>query len=297
MEKVIVLTGPTGIGKTDLSLMIAKKFNMEIINCDASQFKKDLLIGTGKYDTLGTDIKHHLFDIIDASDNYSIKDFKNSAKSLITDITKRSKMPLIVGGTGLYINSLLYDYSLDSDGRTTATEEKYLNYSNDELHELLTKYDEALASVIHKNNRRRVLRAIERIENGESIVNNDTKLAYDSLVIVLNTDRETLYNRINKRVDAMIDSGWVSECQMLKEKYDVSKIKDIGYQELFAYLDGKISLEEAKDLIKQKTRNYAKRQLTWFRNKLAHVEVEMDYNDINNTFNTIVNLCNDFINK
>lgn len=297
MEKVIVLTGPTGIGKTDLSLMIAKKFNMEIINCDASQFKKDLLIGTGKYDTLGTNIKHHLFDIIDASDNYSIKDFKNSAASLITDITKRGKMPLIVGGTGLYINSLLYDYSLDSDGRTTDTLEKYLNYSNDELHELLTKYDEALASIIHKNNRRRVLRAIERIENGESILNNDTKLAYDSLVIVLNTDRETLYNRINKRVDAMIDSGWVSECQMLKEKYDVSKIKDIGYQELFAYLDGKISLEEAKDLIKQKTRNYAKRQLTWFRNKLAHVEVEMDYNDINNTFNTIVNLCNDFINK
>ena len=267
MEKVIVLTGPTGIGKTDLSLMIAKKFNMEIINCDASQFKKDLLIGTGKYDTLGTNIKHHLFDIIDASDNYSIKDFKNSAASLITDITKRGKMPLIVGGTGLYINSLLYDYSLDSDGRTTDTLEKYLNYSNDELHELLTKYDEALASIIHKNNRRRVLRAIERIENGESILNNDTKLAYDSLVIVLNTDRETLYNRINKRVDAMIDSGWVSECQMLKEKYDVSKIKDIGYQELFAYLDGKISLEEAKDLIKQKTRNYAKRQLTWFSTK------------------------------
>lgn len=297
MEKVIVLTGPTGIGKTELSLKLAKEFDLEIINADASQMKRDLLIGTGKYDVKGTSIKHHLFDIIEPNENYSIKDFSNSAKKIITSLNDNGSCGFIVGGTGLYINSLLYDYDLNNLERSGETENKYFTLSNHELHQVLEKLDPNFALTIHENNRRRVLRAIERLEKGEAIIDNDVNIAYDALVILLDTDRSTLYDRINKRVDKMFLDGWVDECKMLLSKYDVTNIKDIGYQEIFSYLKGEKSLEETKELIKKKTRNYAKRQLTWFRNKLDHKSVLVNYDNIDETYDELAHLVRDFINK
>lgn len=297
MEKVVILTGPTGIGKTKLSLMLANKFNCEIINCDASQMKRELNIGTGKYDTSGTNIKHHLFDIIGPTENYSIKDFKDSAKSIISEISNNNHVPMIVGGTGLYINSLLFDYDLESSERDRVFEKKYQTLSNHELHTVLEKYDLNIANMIHENNRRRVLRAIERIEKGEKVSLNDNQMVYDALIIMLDAPRDVLYDRINHRVDEMIDDGWVEECNALSSKYNTSSIKDIGYQEIFSYLKGELKLEEAKEVIKQKTRNYAKRQLTWFRNKLNPIKVMVNYDNLDETFDVLSNLCFEFLNK
>ena len=256
-KKVIVITGPTGSGKTDISLKIAEIINGEIINSDASQFKKDLNIGTAKLDLTKTNIKHHLIDFLDADKNYSIKDFQENGRKIIDDIISRGKTPMVVGGTGLYINALLYDYNLTDDERDPNFEIKYQDVNNHDLHEMLKDLDNESYQNIHENNRRRVLRALEKALSEKEKTLEKHELLYDALILSLNTDREILYSRINKRVELMFDAGWIDECLLLKknENIDITKIKDIGYPEVFSYLDGKLEKEEMYDIIKQKTRN------------------------------------------
>ena len=294
-KKVIVITGPTGSGKTDISLKVAKLINAEIINCDASQLKKDLNIGTAKLDLSSTDVVHHLIDFLPADANYSIKDFQEKGRFLIEDITSRGKVAMVVGGTGLYINALLYDYDLTSTERNPEFEKKYQDLDNHSLHEILKEYDVDSYNLIHENNRRRVLRALEKALEKQEESNEKHELLYDALIFSLNTDRELLYSRINKRVEIMFDNGWIEECISLKEKdIDITKIKDIGYPEVFQYLDGNLEKEEMLNTIKQKTRNYAKRQITWFKNKLNCVWIDMNYNNLDITLDEVMDKINNF---
>ena len=298
MEKVIVITGPTGVGKTELSLKIASMYNGEIINADASQFKKDLNIGTAKIDINSVSVKHHLIDIIEATEMFSINDFQKEARLIIDKIVKDGKTPFLVGGTGLYINACLNEYHLDSSKHDLMFEEKYQDYSNEKLHDVLKEVDYNASLNIHCNNRRRVLRAIELALEGKSISYNidGDKPFYDSLIICLNTDREILYDRINKRCKMMLEEGWIEECRSLKEKgIDLQKIKDIGYSDIDLYLNGDISIEQVEEIIAKKTRNYAKRQITWMKNKMRSVFVNIDYDDINNTINVVKELVDNFL--
>lgn len=301
MDKVVVLTGPTAIGKTQISLDIAKHFKTEIINADASQFRRGLNIGTAKIDLDSVDVVHHLIDIIEIEENFSIKDYQTLARQKITEFKNKGILPFLVGGSGLYINSVIYNYELtDTERDYKFEEEKYNSYNNEELHKLLEKLDFEASKTIHPNNRRRVLRAIERAKIGEKIssFNQGNQLVYDALVIELTTDREVLYDRINQRFNVMIEEGWLKEVKELKRNnIDLTKIKDIGYKELGLYLEGKYEFEEVSELIKKQTRNLAKRQLTWFRNKMATTKVNVDYTNPSHTTNEIIKLISDFLNK
>ena len=288
IDKIIVITGPTAIGKTAISLEIAKIYDGEIINADASQFKRELNIGTAKIDLSSTNIPHHLIDTISPLDNFNISDYQKEGRKLISDIKKRDHTPIIVGGSGLYINSLLYDYKFDSQKRDNASPLNDL--TNEELMTKLRELDIDSANNIPLNNRKRLIRALEVAISGNKISSNldGDKLLYDASIICLTTDRAILYDRINKRVDKMLVDGLISECESLIDKgYELEKIGDIGYKEVALYLKGELSYEDMVDIIKQRTRNFAKRQMTWFRNKLNPVFIEMDYDDINNVVSKI----------
>lgn len=301
MEKVVVIVGPTGIGKTDISLGIARYFNTDIINADASQIKKELNIGTAKIDTTKTSIKHYLIDFLNPEDNFSIYDYQCKVRSIINSMHKENKLPILVGGSGLYINSTIYDYDLTSDKHSLDFEKKYQSLTNEELHEQLKMIDYEAYQAIPMNNRRRVIRAIEIGINGNKSISenkNGNKFIYDSIIICLNTNRDILYDRINKRVDLMINNGWIEECQNLLSKgVNLSNLKEIGYKEIGEYLSGNYSKEEIINVIKQKTRNYAKRQITWFKNKMDCINVNIDYDNINHTQEEIINLINEFLKK
>lgn len=290
MNKVIVITGPTAIGKTDISLEIARIYNGEIINADASQFKRELNIGTAKIDLSKVDVIHHMIDIIGPTSNYSVSDFQNEGRKLIDDIISCGKTPIIVGGSGLYINSLMYDYDFSSPKRD---ESKYENLSNEELMEKLQELDLESSKKIPLNNRKRLVRALEVSESGKKISENicDNLPIYESVFICLNTSRDVLYERINKRVNIMIEEGLINECQELRNKgYDLEKIGDIGYLEINKYLNNEYSLDIAIDEIQKRTRHFAKRQMTWFRNKMNCQFVDVDYNNVSNTISEIKNI-------
>ena len=274
MENLVIITGPTGIGKTELSLELAKKYKGEIISSDSMQIYKKLNIGTAKIDLNKTSIPHHMIDIIEPSDNFTVADFKNSAKKIITDINNRGGLPFLVGGTGLYINSLVYNLDF------TETEPDY-EY-RDELREILEKegseflyeklqdQDRDMAEKIHKNNGQRIIRALEILKSGNKKGDNfrEENKDYNLIYIGLNMDRAKLYEKINQRVDKMIDLGLVDEVKnLLDEGLDKNSqsLKAIGYKEVISYLDGDIDFDEMVDLIKKNSRHYAKRQLTWFR--------------------------------
>lgn len=300
-KKVVVITGPTGIGKTELSLELAKEFNGEIINADASSIRRDLSIGTAKIDLNLTDVVHHLVDIIDADSDFSIKEYQDLAREKIAEITHKNKLPFLVGGSGLYINSTILSYDLSDTGRDLKLEESlYSDYSNIKLFEILKELDSIAASKLHPNNRRRVARAIEMAKAGKKIssIPEADSLLYDALIIEITTDRNILYERINRRFDLMIKSGWLAEVELLrKNNKDFKKIKEIGYDILNEHLLGHISFEDASNQIKQKTRNYAKRQITWFKNKLDTVQVEIDYNNLNDVLKKLKLLINEFLNE
>jgi len=278
MIKLIIICGATAVGKTDFSIKIAKRIDAEIINADASQFKRYLNIGTAKISEEEMDgIKHHLIDIIDPCDDFSISDYQSLARLKIDEIHKRNKNIIICGGSGLYIDALVNDYHLNADkSNHQLDDELYNQYSNEELYKLLESLDKDLATLTHPNNRNRVLRYIERAKCGDSI-KNDNKALYDCMYLFLNRDRDDLYNRINQRTILMLENGWIDECLDLRNKgFDLSKIKEIGYKEIGDYLDNIISYDELVDLIQKETRHYAKRQITWFKNKTKHQLIDIN---------------------
>lgn len=274
MENLVIITGPTGIGKTELSLELAKKYKGEIISSDSMQIYKKLNIGTAKIDLNKTRIPHHMIDIIEPSDNFTVADFKNQAKKIITDINNRGGLPFLIGGTGLYINSLVYNLDFtetepDYDYRDELRE--ILDQEGSEfLYEKLQDQDRAMAEKIHKNNAQRIIRALEILKSGNKKGDNfrEENKDYNLIYIGLNMDRAKLYEKINQRVDKMIDLGLVDEVKnLLDEGLDKNSqsLKAIGYKEVISYLDGIIDFDEMVDLIKKNSRHYAKRQLTWFR--------------------------------
>ena len=288
MNKVIVILGPTCVGKTKLSVELAKLYNGEVINADSTQIFKDLNIATAKITEEEKEgVIHHLFDIKDINEDYTVFDYQKDCRILIDEIIKKGKTPILCGGTGLYIKAALYNYEFNLE------EEKrdYSNYSNNELYEMLLKIDPE--TNIHKNNRKRVERAIDSYKNTGVIpgkVKTD-KLLYDAIFIGLTTDRDYLYERINKRVDVMMSNGLLNEAKWVYESNIRTKavLTPIGYKELFPYFEGEKSLDECLDLIKQNSRRYAKRQYTWFNNQMNVNWFDVDFDNFNNTVLNVLN--------
>lgn len=288
MNKVIVITGPTAVGKTKLSIELAKRYNGEIINADAVQVYKGLDIGSAKVtEEEKEDIPHHLFDIKEVDEEYTIYHYQKDCRKLIKEVQGRGKTPILVGGTGLYIKAALYDYKLTEEKETNT----YDNLTDEELYNKLLEVDKDI--VIDKNNRRRLIRALNYYkENNKSINTNTTnKLLYDAIFIGLTTDRRILYDKINSRVDIMIKDGLLNEVKAFYDKNVRTKplLNAIGYREIYSYFDGNISLEEAIDKIKQNSRHYAKRQYTFFNHQLPVVWFETDYSNFNNTVEKVIN--------
>lgn len=287
---IIVIIGPTGVGKTKLSIELAKKFNAEIINGDSVQIYKGLDIGSAKVTEEEKEgIPHYLFDIKKVTEDYSLYNYQIDARKCIEDIQKRKKNIIIVGGTGLYIKSALYDYTLSKENKIS---EDYQNYETEELYQMLKRIDKDIE--IDKNNRRRVVRALNYYkENNESISKNKNgnKLLYDAIFVGLTTDRDKLYKRIDKRVDIMLKNGLLEEVKSFYDKKIYTKpLKTaIGYKELYSYFDGDIDYEEAIRLIKRNSRRYAKRQYTFFNNQFNIKWFNVDFNNFDNTIEEVIN--------
>ena len=291
MRKIIVIIGPTGVGKTKLSVELAKIYDGEIINADSMQIYKDLNIGTAKIKEEEKEgIPHHLFDIKNVEEEYSIYHYQKDCREKIEEVILKEKTPILVGGTGLYIKSALYDYKLEEKKSNNSF---YEDVSTEELYEKLIQIDEKAITKIDKNNRQRVINALIFYEsNHYSITENKTdKLLYDAIFIGLTTKRDNLYDIINKRVDVMIKDGLVEEAKSFYDKKILTKplIGGIGYKELYQYFDEKISIEEAIELIKKNSRRYAKRQYTFFNHQIPVKWFETDYQNFNNT---VENVCN-----
>lgn len=285
MQDIIVIVGPTGVGKTKLSIELAKHLNGEIINGDSVSIYKHLNIGSAK-PTIDEQQKapHHLIDIKDLEEEYSVFDYQIDARKKIEEISNKGKRVIIVGGTGLYIKAALYNYQF-TKGTTSKT---YDNLSNEEIY---NKIKEANTDIeIHINNRKRLVRVLNKLENNEEITNKKDEALYPVKIIGLTTDRETLYKRINKRVDVMINNGLIEEIKELKPYYSTSKILNtaIGYKEFYDYLFHDKSLENVIEEIKKNSRHYAKRQYTFFNHQMDVKWFNTDFNRFNNTINEIV---------
>ena len=275
---IVVVVGPTGVGKTKMSIELAKKYNAIVVNADSMQVYKDLNIGTAKVTEEEKDgITHLLFDIVEPTDMYTVYDYQKDLRKVLEDYKNRNI--ILVGGTGLYIKAGLYDYEFSEEN----TNNNYDDLTNEELYELVKEKDNTLD--IHVNNRKRLVRALNR----EKTSNKGDNLLYNAIFIGLTTDRETLYDRINKRVDRMFDDGLLTEVKVLYDKGINSKAINtgIGYKELYDYFKGNISLEEAKELIKKRSRHYAKRQYTWFNNQMNIKWFDVNFNDFNETVNRV----------
>ncbi|MBQ7641166.1 MAG: tRNA (adenosine(37)-N6)-dimethylallyltransferase MiaA [Acholeplasmatales bacterium] len=268
MKKVLVVVGPTAVGKTKIAIELAKHYNFEIISGDSVSIYKRLDIGSAKPTKEEMDgVKHYLIDVREPEEEYSVKDFQEEARRIIDS---SEDIKIISGGTGLYIESVLYNYEFNASKRDFDYEDKYKDFSNDELYSLLLEKDPNIdRDKIHPNNRKRVLRALEvNQELNQSIhsFNKKDEKMYDYFIVYLSMEREKLYERIEKRVEMMVDDGLINE---VKSLYDDNIFPHaIGYKELVPYFDGLITLETAITDIKKNTRHLAKRQETWFRNQM-----------------------------
>lgn len=278
MRKIVVIAGPTAVGKTSFAIRVSELFNGEIVSCDSMQLYRFMDIGSAKPTPDEQQrARHHLIDMIDPRDEFSVAQYQKLAKDAIKDILLRGKLPVISGGTGLYLNSLLYDMDFsplsgDREYRQKLEAEAETKGSA-YLHEMLKMQDPDAAEQIHPNNTKKIIRALERLKDGEgrirrfTDVTNETK-DYEPLLIGLTRDRALLYDRINRRVDQLVQQGLVDEVGRLMDmgltKDDIS-MKGIGYKEIMEYLEGSIPFDDAVDNVKKNTRHYAKKQLTWFR--------------------------------
>lgn len=302
MQKLVVLTGPTAVGKTDISIQLAQAINGEIISADSIQVYKKMDIGSAKITKEEMkDVPHYLVDCLEPDEEFNVHIFQQMAKDAIDKICAKGKIPIIVGGTGFYIQSVLYDINFDDTDNLYEYREYLENLAeekgNEFIHNMLNDVDPESAEAIHFNNRKRVIRALEYYkETGLKISDHnkeqrENESPYNFVYFVLNDDRELLYSRINKRVDIMIDQGLVNEVKSLLDAgfhKDLTSMQGIGYKEVVEYLENKMSLEDMTELIKKNTRHFAKRQLTWFRrekdvtmvncNELNHNKAEiLDY--------------------
>lgn len=290
MKDIIVIVGPTGVGKTKLSIELAKRLDAEIINGDSVAIYEKLDIGSAKPTIEEREnIPHHLLDIKDVSEEYTVFDYQRDVRKLINEINERGKRIIIVGGTGLYIKAALYDYNF-TEGTTY---NEYNDLSNEDILNKIKEYN--ITPLPDLNNRKRLVRFLNKLENNEEITNNKDKLLYNIKVIGLTTDREVLYERINKRVDKMIENGLLEEIEGLKKYYKASRILNsgIGYKEFYDYLFNNQSLEETINKIKLNSRHFAKRQYTFFNHQFETKWFEVDFNDFNNTINEV----EEYINK
>lgn len=287
MKKVIVIVGPTAIGKTAISIQLAKMFNCEIISGDSVAVYKGLDIGSAKPSIEERDgIKHHLIDVLEANEKYDVASFQRQAREIIDNKT----LTIISGGTGLYIGSVLFDYNFAAEKRDVEFEKKYAHFSNEQLYEELIKHDPNFdREKIHVNNRKRVLRALEIVlSTNQSIesFNNKGTAVYEPFIIYLNiNDRKKLYDRINNRVDLMIKNGLEQEVRELYNKGIFPNA--IGYKEFLPYFEGHVNLESVIDEIKKNSRHLAKRQMTWFKNQLNTNFYEVNISDIGQTVEAI----------
>ncbi|WP_290911454.1 tRNA (adenosine(37)-N6)-dimethylallyltransferase MiaA [Eubacterium sp.] len=270
--KIICVVGATASGKTDLAVKLAKAVDGEIISADSMQVYKNMPIATAVATKEEQDgVVHHLVEFLDADQTFSVADFVERAKVLIDEITVRGRVPIVAGGTGLFVDSLVKNISFSEVGSNAEIRNELAEKSNEELYERLLKLDPNAAEDIHPNNRKRVIRALELCMSGTSKTeqNENSMLIdspYDALYIGIGyKDRQKLYDRINKRVDLMLEAGLENEARQMLGKQGLTARQAIGHKELQPYIDGKITLDEATENLKKETRRYAKRQLTWFR--------------------------------
>lgn len=298
MKNLVVITGPTAVGKTNISIKLAKEINGEIISADSIQVYKDLDIGSAKITEEEMDgVKHYLIDVLEPTDEFDIYTFKNLAEKAIDEIYTKSKIPIIVGGTGFYIQSVLYDIDFEEthvDMQYRKELEELVGlYSNEYIHKMLENVDPEYAASIHPNNVKRVIRALEFYRENNIPLSEHNKeqkeneSPYNFAYYVLNDDRDVLYERINKRVDKMFDDGLIDEVKSLSLDESNQSMQGIGYKEVLEYLNGNVSLDECKELIKKNTRHFAKRQLTWFRHE--KVVQMIDYRDFDRDIDKVLN--------
>mgnify|MGYP004551877819 FL=1 len=286
MKNIIVITGPTGVGKTKMSIELAKRIDAEIINADSMQVYKDLNIGTAKITEKEKEgIPHHLFDIVEPTNMYTVYDYQKDARDIINDVLSRGKKVIIVGGTGLYIKALLYDYKFIKEDKTY----DFSKMSNEEILDKINSYN--LDINLHINNRKRLERVLTKLYNNNMQTEKTDTVLYDFVAIGLTTTRDNLYKIIDNRVDKMIEDGLIDEVEELYKKSIHSKAINtgIGYKELYKYFDKEISLDEAISLIKKNSRHYAKRQYTFFNNQMNIKWFNTNYEDFSLTVEEVYN--------
>ena len=284
---IIAILGPTAVGKTALSIALAKKYNAEVINFDAMQVYVNLDIGTAKVTSEEMEgVPHHLLSFVPLDKNYSVYDFQKDARCLIDKLLKENKNIILVGGTGLYLKAVLFDYNF-TEGTTY---KEYNDLTNEEILNKIKSYN--IEELPHVNNRKRLVRLLNKLENNETITNNGNNLLYkDTIFIGLTTDRNTLYDKINKRADVMFNNGLLEEVESLKDEFNTSKALNtaIGYKEFIPYFNHEKTLDEVKDDIKKNSRHYAKRQYTFFNHQFKLRWFNTNYDDFNKTINEVIN--------
>ncbi len=284
---IIAILGPTAVGKTALSIALAKKYKADIINFDAMQVYEELDIGTAKVTKEEMEgVTHHLLSFVPIEKNYSVYDYQKDARCLIDKLLKENKNIILVGGTGLYLRATLFDYNF-SEGTTY---NEYADLSNEEILDKIKSYN--IEELPHLNNRKRLIRLLNKLENNETITNNGNNLLYkDTIFVGLTTDRDILYDKINKRVDIMFNNGLLEEVESLKDNFKNSKALNtaIGYKEFIPYFNREKTLDEVKDDIKKNSRHYAKRQYTFFNHQFNLKWFNTNYDDFNKAIDEVIN--------
>lgn len=305
MKQIIIICGPTAVGKTSVSIKLAHKLNTEIISSDSMQIYKRMDIGTAKIKNKEMQgIKHHMIDIVEPYQDFSVSDYSNEALKIIDSLFTNNKTPIIVGGTGLYINSLVYKMDFNSSKKNLDIRTKYKNIYEDKgvdfLYNILISKNHKIAYTIEKNNVKRVIRALEILDNNDEIKSFEEANIfqdYNVNMYVLKMNREILYNNINNRVDKMINDGLIEEVEgLIKDGLTLEhqSMKAIGYRQILSYLNGDIKKEEAIEQIKRDSRRYAKRQYTWFKRYDFSKWIDVENKDIDNIVDM---LCSDIFEK